>query len=186
MNALDSPLEALAFNYLSFAFSTALNNIWAFVAVATAAVSFWKIRAASPAKSSQRPDHHRRINEPGSAVSTAAAAVNFVLEETDGCCSNEGRRRLRRGKFTVYYDESGGEEEQEEGDSTVADVHGEEECKWGGDWKRGLRMRNGEDLSLGWYRYQDLTVLDGNVVRLWDGDVDCGGREFNQLVTAVW
>ncbi|KAF7147654.1 hypothetical protein RHSIM_Rhsim03G0226200 [Rhododendron simsii] len=113
MNALDTPLEALAFNYLSFAFSTAV----AWLAVITAAVSFWKIRAAGcagPAKS-QRPDR-RRINEPITTVSTTTTAVNFVLEETDGsAAANEGKRRLRRGKFTVYYEESDGVE----GDSTV-------------------------------------------------------------------
>ncbi|KAI8565319.1 hypothetical protein RHMOL_Rhmol03G0249800 [Rhododendron molle] len=163
MNSLDSPLEALAFNYLSFAFSTAVNNVWTWLALTTAAVSFWKIRAAAvcagPAKS-QRPDR-RRINEPISTVSTTTTAVNFVLE-TDGG-ANEGRRRVRRGKFTVYYDEiSAGVE----GDSTADD--GGEGCRWGGDWERGLRMRVGEDVSLGWYRNQDLTVIDGNVVRLWD------------------
>ncbi|KAE8724471.1 hypothetical protein F3Y22_tig00010526pilonHSYRG00014 [Hibiscus syriacus] len=40
----------------------------------------------------------------------------------------------------------------------------------GGDrwesWERVLRLRKGET---GWYRYQDLTAINGNVVRLWDG-----------------
>ncbi|XP_058206503.1 uncharacterized protein LOC131320004 [Rhododendron vialii] len=164
MNALDTPLEALAFNYLSFAFSTAV----AWLAVITAAVSFWKIRAAGcagPAKS-QRPDR-RRINEPITAVSTTTTAVNFVLEETDGSATaNEGKRRLRRGKFTVYYDEESEGVVRVEGDSTAAD--GGEGCCSGGNWDRELRMRMGKDVSLGGTVNQDLTVIDGNVVRLWD------------------
>ncbi|KAG9147546.1 hypothetical protein Leryth_007344 [Lithospermum erythrorhizon] len=47
MNALDSPLEALAFNYLSYGLLTAVNNVWMWVALMTAAVSFWRIRASS-------------------------------------------------------------------------------------------------------------------------------------------
>ncbi|KAE9464589.1 hypothetical protein C3L33_03502, partial [Rhododendron williamsianum] len=136
MNSLDSPLEALAFNYLSFAFSTAVNNVWTWLAaLTTAAVSFWKIRAAGCA----------------------------------GPAKSQRRRRLRRGKFTVYYDEIS---DGVEGDSTSDD--GGEGCRWGGDWERGLRMRVGEDVSLGWYRNQDLTGLTVTSLGYGIGDTDCG------------
>lgn len=40
---------------------------------------------------------------------------------------------------------------------------------WWDNWEKVMRMRIGGGDHMGWYRYQDLTVLDGNVVRLWDG-----------------
>ena len=47
MNALDSPLEALALDYINVGFLTIVNNLWTWVAVITAAVSFWRIRVAT-------------------------------------------------------------------------------------------------------------------------------------------
>lgn len=43
--------------------------------------------------------------------------------------------------------------------SSIRRNHGED------GWEMVLKMKTAE---MGWYLYQDLTVLDGNVVRLWN------------------
>uniref|UniRef100_A0A5B7BVN6 Uncharacterized protein n=1 Tax=Davidia involucrata TaxID=16924 RepID=A0A5B7BVN6_DAVIN len=185
MNALNSPLEALAFNYVTFGFLTVVNNIWTWIAVVTAAVSFWRIRVAGSPKPdpraarnpdvspnskvvSQPPD---TVAEPVSSSSTAASLATMTpcvwAVESDGAT---------KGNFTVYYedDRRGGD-----GELTLTgklDADGDF-GSGGGEWsydvcdRSMLRMRMGDDM--GWYRFQDMTVFDGNVVRLWD---DCRRR----------
>ncbi|EXB38188.1 hypothetical protein L484_004093 [Morus notabilis] len=184
MTVLDSPLEALAFNYVSFGFFTIVNNLWTWIAVVTAAVSVWRIRAAGEvsrcSEPSVSPPHDDRNSnrplppcateeKPASTPIPAKAPANSV-EETEIVGATKG------GKFSLYYDDVDGEltEEYEEaidGEMTVTEESdgGEE---WWGIWERVLRTRMGKT---GWYRYQDLTELNGNVVRLWDGD--CRSRE---------
>lgn len=64
-------------------------------------------------------------------------------------------------------------EDDEELTATVTET---EECdggycklKWWESWENLLRTKRGENA---WYKYQDLTELNGNVVRLWDGGFD--------------
>ena len=67
-------------------------------------------------------------------------------------------------------DEGEGASEEEVDDGGVgslgAVVRGGDDG-WCENWENLWRMRIGDDM--GWYRYQDLRVMDGNVVRLWDG-----------------
>ncbi|KAJ7979203.1 putative Transmembrane protein [Quillaja saponaria] len=83
-----------------------------------------------------------------------------------------------KGKFALYfYDDEderecdGGEltpltEEWEEESNHLGGSNGcESETEW---WEKMLRLRSG-DKEL--YKYQDLTKLNGNVVRLWDWDM---------------
>lgn len=206
MNTLDSPLEVLAINYLSFGFLTAVNNVWAWIAViTTAAVSVWRIRSSSP------PRPPSKIIDESSLLtcysSTAAGVERLIAAEPTSTSANipskplpspsmlsssdvffqrEGRTS---GKFTVHF-----QEEDECGNDGDGD-HDERDVNLGGRWNDvvegkewlsessslevTMKMRMGD---MGWYRYQDLTVLDGNVVRLWDG---CR-REKCRPVHIVW
>ncbi|KAH0970845.1 hypothetical protein GBA52_023001 [Prunus armeniaca] len=185
-SVLDSPLEALAFNYVSFGLFTVVNNLWTWVAVLTAAVSFLSLRlrastrAASTAISSSclfnsPPSNDDRSSNgsspvpeitpsetadepPCSVLSLVAAPYKF---EDDRIVVTKGL------KFTLYY------EDNAEGDvdlkaEEAGECDGDEAVAEGcGEWLEGvLRLRLGE---MGWYRHQDLTELNGNVVRLWDG-----------------
>lgn len=181
MNGLDSPFEALAFNCLSYDVLTVIiNNIWTWVAVLTAgAVSFFlRVRASSGRSHSKsdsvcfNPDSSKIVSpssrsdcEVVEPASTPVMAVRAV-DSTDG---------VTRGKFVVYYyaeeereNVSDGEECEERVDDGDGDLDGHAWRERIGEWE------------MGWYRFQDLTVLDGNVVRLWDsrrkiGTLSSGG-----------
>ena len=188
MDLLDSPLEALALNYLSVGFLTVVNNLWTWVAVITAAVSFWRIRAAGsaptylqsdgsppPPRNDQRSSGSELVPEtsvsdvsayepPVPAPSPSPAPASEMMVGYDVKVDD----RVTKGtKFVaVFYGEDDREDDgeltsaNEWEESTVEDDQG---CgEW---WERVLRTRTGE---MGWYSYQDLTVLNGNVVRLWD------------------
>ncbi|PSS20759.1 UvrABC system protein like [Actinidia chinensis var. chinensis] len=195
MNALDSQLEALAFNYLSFGFSRIVSNIWAWVVVVSAAVNFWLLSAvrivSDAAGSADQPTAvpttapkavlaavvetttegmtrggkftKALIDQPTIVSTTVTRAVVAVVETIEGT--------TRGGKFRVFYEGEEVEGEAKEGGDNFGGFGavvgvGKENCHWCEDWNRMLVMRMGD---IEWYRYQDLTVLNGNVVRLWDG-----------------
>ncbi|KAK6273733.1 hypothetical protein QQP08_027674 [Theobroma cacao] len=191
MNVLvDSQLEALAFNYVSFGIFTIVNNLWTWVAVITAAVSFWRIRAASAAtpscsvkKPDQKPskcvidraqDESQPIPEaiekptPSALVSAPAGVMEMSVSSPLVC--HDAVTKGGKFKLTVYSEDDG--DSHVDGEMTVtewSDIDGD--CKewscggWWQSWERVLSVRKGET---GWYRYQDLTAINGNVVRLWD------------------
>lgn len=185
MSSVDSTLEALAFDYLSIGFITALNSLWTWLAVLTAALSFWRIRVSgsnlgSPATTNPPPTFQiPSIREQGSkpkevAVVPPARASSVSADENDG---------VTKGKFTVYYGEDGCTE------PTVAnDIH--EGCSADLNSSRRWREETSEYeiilktrmANLGWYAFQDLTALDGNVVRLWDGGSRCGNSVSSRLL----
>ncbi|PIN20062.1 hypothetical protein CDL12_07248 [Handroanthus impetiginosus] len=184
MNALDSPLEALALNYLSYGFLTAVNSLWAWVAVITAAVSFWRIRALS-SQPVLRVEPRSRSQDAASTSSSAPKVAEKAVAEPATvsttrlssapttsmmCCGNvlesEGGTKT---KFSLFYkeddfgeDNEGGEMEDDGGRDVVVR---EKLGGWCDDWERMMVLRMGD---LGWYRWQDRTVVDGSVVRLWD------------------
>lgn len=176
---LDSHVEALAFNYLNFAALTILNNLWTWLALLTAALSFWRIRSSSHPV----PKHNNPVAEPllsesqPLAAETEAPAPRKILTAVvnGGSVDVDG---VTKGKFTVYYYNeeedmqcSGGEREE----VLTAAFDGGEGCEteWWKCWETVLRVRNGES-EKGWYTCQDLTELNGNVVRLWDGGLRLG------------
>ncbi|CAA2965611.1 Hypothetical predicted protein [Olea europaea subsp. europaea] len=195
MNSLDSPLEALAFNYLSYGLLTAVNSIWPWIAVLTAAVSFWRIRASSssnlaprarsPDSASTSSSSPLKMDEGvAAAVETEAAegrgdgevatvsSTQFDTEYLSG--SNKKCRVLERegstkGKFTLYYSEKDecktGEGDDNGGGNGAREVTYEKMGRWCDDWERMMMVKMAD---MEWYQYQDLTVLDGSVVRLWD------------------
>lgn len=187
MSVLDSNVEALAFNYLNFGLFTILNNLWAFIALITAALSFWKIRSAGCPKPTvtdvvtvnPEPVIEPLPSKPVTAVTEAPKLTvvgNGVVEGVDG---------VRKEKFMVYYEEEnemqcgGGGESNGNGLSTESEGWEWEErevgeLEWWKCWEKILRLRNGEN-EKGWYTCQDFTELNGNVVRFWDGGLSFGG-----------
>lgn len=158
---LDSPLDPLAFNYVSFGFFTVVHNLWTWVAVLTAAVSFWRIRiravpsaaAMSPPKSDP-PLLRDRETETSTALLT--------LREDPAGSTDAGGGVRTKGKFIVYYENDGGSDGEEE----VAEPWGDAAGGWSEWWEGVVKRRMGE---LEWYSGQDRRVLNGNVVRLWEG-----------------
>lgn len=189
MNVLDSPLEALALNYLSFGFFTFVSNLWTWIAVVTAAVGFWRILSAGDSSRLLTPprDDLRSSNGPAppsaaeakpasspaptSASAPAPAPAPATATATEMVKSVEEIGATKGRKFVLLYDDVDGEltEEypSEESDGELKAAEAEEE--WWGRWERVLRTRTGKTE---WYRYQDLTELNGNVVRFWDMDID--------------
>ncbi|XP_055823730.1 uncharacterized protein LOC129892200 [Solanum dulcamara] len=173
MNAIleSSVLEALAFNYSSFGIA---NIVWTWVAVVTAAVSFWRIKVSSSTlppppeptlvTSSSSPSQVERLvqlkesTSPTPASTMMSADAAFLVKE-------EGTK----GKLTVYFKQD--EDGECNNDGEGGDQEGEDESvelskEWFQNWEILLKLRKGER---GWYCYQDMKVIDGSVVRLWEG-----------------
>lgn len=109
---------------------------------------------------------------PSASTGTIKIVDVPIRQSTAACRVDEGALGSPRSRFTVSYtydicdDDVGAGEEKEviESDDfgcnadwgvTAAYWEGTEvRCRWRGD--------------LGWYRYQNRMVIDGNVVRLWD------------------
>ncbi|MCE5167228.1 hypothetical protein HAX54_043442, partial [Datura stramonium] len=188
MNAiiLEIPLEALAFDYLSFGLLfTVINSVWTWVVVITAAVSFWRIKTFStlPTQEPRRgafsvhvlspsPPTPTVVTSPPSSKSSQVERVSSQLASNESCFAALGNNEEgTKGKFTVHYfkQDEGGEHN---GDGEDCDQEGEDDVdvefceEWFENWERFLKMRSGE---MGWYSYQDMKVIDGSVVRLWDG-----------------
>ncbi|XP_002540459.2 uncharacterized protein LOC8288758 [Ricinus communis] len=180
MNVLDSRLEALAFNYVSFGIFTVVNNLWTWVALLTAAVSFWRIKTAG-LKSEQprvlssaicidthnnndeaRPETSQPESPPSPTLSFSDTASSSSLSSRLSIFENDG---VSKGKFVMYY---AGDRESDgncDGDGcTVVGVWG---CGGSEEWPERIVLRTRMS-EMGWYRNQDLTVFNGNVVRLWD------------------
>ncbi|KAL3825472.1 hypothetical protein ACJIZ3_021501 [Penstemon smallii] len=144
-----SPLEALALNYLSYNFLTAVNRVWAAVITAAAA-------NPNPGEVSIPCDETKNNTIP---LSTSKTASFCVLE----------RQGSTKVKFTLHYkddDFMDGDEGCDNKDNGGGEGGGRKNRRWCDDLERRMVMRMGD---MGWYRCQDLTVLDGSVVRLWDG-----------------
>ncbi|KEH37635.1 hypothetical protein MtrunA17_Chr2g0301421 [Medicago truncatula] len=183
---LDSNVEALAFNYLNFGLITILNNLWTWLAI-TAALSFWKIRSSGCPKSldpvSVKPDQSVSVSNVTSPVeikpdeSVLISTENVTSKtETPPTLSDvsDDVDGVRKGKFTLYYKEDmqcGFNKNSSNCYRQLPVVEGwepEVEVEWWKCWEKVLRLRNGENEN-GWYTCQDLTELNGNVVKIWDG-----------------
>ncbi|XP_030530566.2 uncharacterized protein LOC115741015 [Rhodamnia argentea] len=207
-DAMASRVEALAFQYVGLGLFTVVNNLWTLVAVVTAAVSVWSIRAAT-GSSTVRRRHQPRSSPPcgdgGSigrsdgcreqrpadaeeesapaAVDDSSAASTSADYPSSGL--GDGVTKGRR-KFTTYYKEDGrceaaaAEVKEEEEEAGEGSSCGGEE--WWESWERVLKVRNGE---MSWYRCQDTGVINGAVVRLWD-EKRCGSGRMDGARCAVW
>lgn len=173
-----SPLEALTFSYAIFGVFPIVNNLWTWVAVITAAISFWRIRATS---FSYRPDHqqpriHRNTSGSQAQPSANTSSVGYSIPATAATLPSANHVTDVDGvtegsKYTLCYYEEEQRDSDADGEVTSVvkewrDDDGVSGCGERWEWER-VRMtaRIGD---MGWYRWQDLTVVNGNVVRLWD------------------
>ncbi|CAN4110010.1 unnamed protein product [Withania somnifera] len=159
-------LEDLTFNYLSFGFFAVVNSVWTWVAVITA------VKTSSSSQVKRVSSHDLASNE-----SSFEALGNNIEEGT-------------KGKLTVYF-------KQDEGGECSGDGEGRDQVKeddvvelsmeWFENWERLLKMRKGET---GWYSNQDMKLIDGNVVRLWDGSTRRRNAEIITfsvgIITSTW
>ncbi|RAL42686.1 hypothetical protein DM860_009193 [Cuscuta australis] len=179
INSLATPLDnALAFNNPSHGgFLTAL---WAWAAVLTAAVGLWRIKSsAMSAQSDPRPEFQNGSSDHPApprdiALSSPPPAESSWVSAPDST-AGEAATGVRKGeKFTAYFD---GDDAVDGNAGGVDDIYknrngGDGEGggiglvdEWYRIWEGAIETRNG---GAGWYRNQDLTVINGNVVRLWD------------------
>ncbi|XP_010420925.1 PREDICTED: uncharacterized protein LOC104706426 [Camelina sativa] len=199
MATLESPLEALAFQYASVGAFAAVNNVWTWIAVVTAAVSFWRIRVTTngdgdghacvlleesrtgPVKETVARVKETVTNTPQSITATVKETVARVKEtvaKTEMLTCDDGVTKGKKLKMYYEVDVDSDEGRCIDGDLTAVTGNyggGLGDCggEWWGKWEGVVRMRNGDD---GWYRYLDLTVINGNVVRLWDDNRTSNGR----------
>ncbi|XP_049414595.1 uncharacterized protein LOC125877303 [Solanum stenotomum] len=161
MNAiLESPVEALAFNYWSF---DVANIVWTWVA---AAVSFWKMKASSSTRLPTPPEP--TLVTVALASSSSQVELMLLSKETTPASNNmtmlsdDAFSEGTKGKLTVYFNVS---DDDDDDDEEGEDDHNGVEW-FENNWEK---LRKGE---MGWYCYQDMKVINGNIVRLWDGQTE--------------
>jgi hypothetical protein len=159
--------QALAFNNMSLDF---FNNFWAWLAVI-----FWRIRTPKPellhpsseVTEADKPDPIPEVLEPCHDDDNGSSTVvdNSVSEDVVGI--TKGIKM----KFTSYLYE----DVDISDDDTLKITWEEKEGRlgWWERWEKLLSTRTGENEN-GWYTFQDLTMVNGNVVRFWD-DADADG-----------
>ncbi|KAF8034011.1 hypothetical protein BT93_C0325 [Corymbia citriodora subsp. variegata] len=204
-DAIDSRVEALAFQYTSFGLFAVINNFWTLVAVVTAAVSVLGIRAAAgssavrrrrepnsapPPRSDGRgaggpnasgpiPEARRPAHVAERSAPEAAAADGSSVASTladDYAGSELGDGATKgRRKFTAYYKDDG-ECEREAAAAEEEDAREGDSCRGGEWWESWERVLKARNGEMWWYRCQDTGVLNGAVVRLWDDSRYGGGR----------
>ncbi|OVA12347.1 hypothetical protein BVC80_1799g41 [Macleaya cordata] len=152
-----SQVEALILTYVSFGFFTTVNSFWTLVAVLTAAISFWRIRAVGsislPHKSDGSPSFYDIKTQDQSedlVVEEEEEEEEGVLQVCSSCSSSsvgysavieDGTVKGNRDQVYGYYGEF--------------------------SWEQILQVRMRSTGDLGWYGCQDLTSLNGSVVKLW-------------------
>ncbi|THU51508.1 hypothetical protein C4D60_Mb06t31780 [Musa balbisiana] len=131
--------------------------------VAATALGLWAVRVAG-SKFIHPPTPSSPVPELGSALVVNSAAAEAAI--------------IAKARFTAYYsaaaagsfhieDDDDVDEEEEDEDEDVSNVglrvRAPRDGGWGMEWT--AVMTRGD---LGWYRYQDMTALNGSVVKLWD------------------
>lgn len=183
MDLLEMPLEAIVLRFHSLPAAIAAGSLWACLAVLAAAVGFWRIRAGGSRSDVSLPHSPTPLkSEQAQAPSPAPApepepkSPKPTVRAPHCHVEDAGTPKAR---FTAYYgscdwfDVEDDADEQAEVDNGRKDdgagvvrAHLTAPLK-GFGWEGVIVRRRGD---LGWYRYQDLTSLNGSVVRLWDGD----------------
>lgn len=156
--------------------------------LAAAAVGFWRIRIvgskadgsdASTLFTAPVPLEEAQEKVVPLVQSTKNEALLSSSCSVDRSVEMVGTPKVR---FTAYFEEEDDcigcchvEDEEEEPTVNVAEEFGHREVEVV-SWEREEMEVNWEDMvvrrrgDLGWYSYQDMAVLNGSVVRLWDGD----------------
>lgn len=174
MDLLEMPLEALVLRLNSLPTATA-RSLWTCLAVLATALGLWRIRAVGSRSEASLPASTPAPKlgpaEPAQAPAPAPAPAPTQCHVEDVSPP--------KARFMAYYDscdwfdvEDDGDEEAKvdggRGVDGIGDGTAPLAAPWEGfPWEGLMVWRRGD---LGWYRYQDLTALNGSVVRLWDGD----------------
>lgn len=183
MNAFSSPLESVALDYIISDISTIfVSNLWTWLAVfcAGAASLFWRGAKSSVTfqLASAKPDvpvdplcKSSLITAPSEPEVHEVLSTEpelRVLKDTPIVSDGDG---VTKGKFVAYYYSEDGEnecnDEHYEFRSGEGEMHAEL-LRW---FKVDKLEKMKEINEMGWYCCQDLTVLSGDVVRLWDGEL---------------
>ncbi|XP_073100777.1 uncharacterized protein [Elaeis guineensis] len=180
MDLLEMPLDALVLRLHSL---PAAGSLWACLAVLAATLGLWRIRAVGSRSEASLPPSTPPPNvSPAEPAQARAPTPAPTPSPAPPQCHVEDVGMLKA-RFTAYYDscdrfdvEDDGDEETEVDGGREVDGVGDGRVPLTAPWEgfgwagwEGLMVRRRGDL--GWYRYQDLTALNGSVVRLWDGDV---------------
>ncbi|WOL19830.1 hypothetical protein Cni_G28632 [Canna indica] len=196
MDLLEVPFEEAALRLYSLPGTAAAgSSAWACAAAVIAAVvGLWGIRtvgsksdvsplllSCSPASPPSPPLLDPVVStEPHAAPAPEddrkgrgpiAPLAGFRVEEASGA---------KKARYTAYYlagscDDCGVVEEEECEDDREDDGGIQSGARlwataaWDGDWRWEELTAARRRWDLGWYRFQDMTALDGSVVRLWDG-----------------
>lgn len=173
MNALSSPVESVAFDYFISDVSTVFaSSIWTWLAVfcAGAASLFWRAKspvtlqlaspepdvipvASSLITAPSEPEMHELVSKPR----YERVKETTILESGDG---------VTKGKFVAYYypEETENVCNDEQFEFSNVEGHAELLRLFKVDKLEKMKEMN----EMGWYCCQDLTVLSGDIVRVWD------------------
>ncbi|KAJ8471739.1 hypothetical protein OPV22_026082 [Ensete ventricosum] len=185
MDLLDVPtLEAVAFRLYSLP-GAAAGLVWAWAAVLAAALGLWGMRTVGT-KSDAFPLSHsapRSSSPPQPAIPCPAVPAEPSKPQAAPINREDYRpiagyrveeASATKARFTAYYhgaSSCNGCGAVEEDECDEGDARGVERwvaAPWDQGWRwEALTVRRRWDL--GWYRYLDMTALNGSVVRLWDG-----------------
>lgn len=183
MNAFSSPLESVAFDYIISDFSTIfVSNLWTWLAVfcAGAASLFW--RGAKSSVTLQLASAESDVPIDPVSTSTLITAPSEpemhkvvtsepelrVLKDTPIVNNGDG---VTKGKFVAYYYPEDSENECNDEEYEFGNGEGEVHAELSRGFKVDKLERMKEMNEMGWYCCQDLTVLSGDVVRLWGGEL---------------
>ncbi|RZR90841.1 hypothetical protein BHM03_00018839 [Ensete ventricosum] len=179
MDLLEVPLEAVALRLYSLP-SYAAGSVWAWAAVLAAGLGIWGIRTVSRSDASPPPPSLNVPALPAERAELQASAATDRKEfrpiaQPSGCRVEEAN--AAKAPFTAYYHgpsrDGYGVVEEDDDDEREDGVPGVG-CRATALWD-GLTARQRRD-DVGWYRHQDMTALNGSVVRLWDGSLTARRR----------
>ncbi|KAJ3695768.1 hypothetical protein LUZ60_001145 [Juncus effusus] len=192
MEFLEMPYEPISFRFHSLVASSAGGSLLTCLAVlAAAAVGFWRMRTngsrpdassilTSSSSSEEEEALKKVVPEPVQVHEEAVRSMEYEAV-SPSCSDGMNTPKIR---FMAYFDsessigcchlEDEDEEEEiedycscEESDYKEASLprleKEKEEVKY---WEEMVLKKR----DLGWYSFQDMAVLNGSVVRLWDGD----------------
>ncbi|XP_010917423.1 uncharacterized protein [Elaeis guineensis] len=184
MDLLEMPLEAIVLRFHSLPAAVAAGSLWACLAVLAAALGIWRIRAVG-SRSDDVSLPHSPItskSEPGQAPSPSPAPAPSTVPKSPKPTVRAPHCHVEdagtpKARFTAYYGSCDWFDVEDDGDEQVEVDNGRKD-----DGARVVRARLTAPLEgfgweglmvgrrgdLGWYRYQDLTALNGSVVRLWE------------------
>ncbi|KAG6469895.1 uncharacterized protein LOC122031778 [Zingiber officinale] len=158
MDLLEVPLDVLALRLYALPVDAAVTYLALLVAAAVA-LGLWSIRGAAAAASiSHSPPQDVSLSEPEKLKLDLASLP-------PACHLSDPSSGTPKSRFTAYY--SGERSDPVNHDFDEIDRRSRGAAPWSGNWSLEWTAvkRAGH---LGWYSHQDMTELNGSVVKLWD------------------